>query len=308
MIRFFYKTISTRKIKTLDRFKIGSWIYVEKPTLEELAKLEKEFDLEKGHLEDALDPYEAPRAEKEGDTLYLFARLPTHDPVTSENTTLPFLIIVAKNFLLTLSQEKLPFLDTLLKLENQPNTTQKTKFTFQILAQINDLYEKTLLQTNRQIHSLRIGLKSIKTDDLIRLIGLENTLNEFLLSLVPLNNSLEKLSHNKILRLYDEDRELMEDLYLESSQLTELAKSSLKGIANVRQAYSAFMDNSLNKSMQKLTALTIILNISTLISSFYGMNVSLPFASSPWAFWFLAFTALLLTTVFLVFFRRKNWF
>ena len=49
---------------------------------------------------------------------------------------------------------------------------------------------------------------------------------------------------------------------------------------NIRKAYSNIINYELNRSMKKLTALTIIMTIPTMIFSFYGMNTILPGAGS----------------------------
>ena len=87
--------------------------------------------------------------------------------------------------------------------------------------------------------------------------------------------------------LFEEDMELVEDLSLSNRQLIEIAKSNLKNIVNVREAYSTIMTNNLNKTMKTLTSITVILTIPTIVASFFGMNVDLPFDNHPLAYVFI---------------------
>jgi len=56
-----------------------------------------------------------------------------------------------------------------------------------------------------------------------------------------------------------------------------------------------------------LAALTIVLTIPTIIASFFGMNVPVPFADTPVAFVAVAVGTFLLTALVALLFHRKRW-
>ena len=49
-------------------------------------------------------------------------------------------------------------------------------------------------------------------------------------------------------------------------------------------AYASIISNNLNSVMKFLTSVTIVLSLPTMIASFWGMNVNLPFSNSPYGF------------------------
>lgn len=57
-------------------------------------------------------------------------------------------------------------------------------------------------------------------------------------------------------------------------------------LSGMMDAYASIISNNMNIVMKFLTSFTIILTIPTMVFSFYGMNVHLPFMDLPLA-WIL---------------------
>jgi magnesium transporter len=73
-------------------------------------------------------------------------------------------------------------------------------------------------------------------------------------------------------------------------------------------AFASIISNNLNGVMKALAALTIILNLPTIVASFYGMNVTLPGESHPLAFTSVVGVAVALTAVATFIFYKRDWF
>jgi magnesium transporter len=309
MIKIYHKTIKDNELNTLDSFKVGSWIYVEDPSEEELESLSKNFSLDLGLLKDAIDPYEVPRLEIDNDKCYVFARAP-HQRGKMVSTA-PFMIAVGENFVITVSKEPLPFFKKFIDSQIAFTTTQKTKFFLQIFSEITAAYNHQLTNISRNVRSVGVQLENIDNKEIVQFIAFESILNDFLAALIPanavLNNLLSGSSAGKTLELYEEDKELIEDLFLGNNQLIGLCKANLKTITNIRETCATIMTNNLNRVIKLLTALTIIITVPTIIINFYSMNVALPFAHSPLAFWFIITVTLTMALVLLGIFIKKKW-
>ena len=304
MIKIYQKTIRDRAVKTLDSFKVGSWVYVENPTEEEIKSLAGKHSLEESLLRDALDPYEVPRIEIERKTAYVFTRVPYGEEI--KISTAPLLIVIGENFVLTLSTLPLPFLEEFLAGKVDFSTTQKTKLFLQIFSQIVSAYNNSLNNISRRVRSVGIHLEAITNKDIAQLVGFEGVLNDFLSALVPTNTILGNLLAGRFIKLYEEDRELVEDLILDTGQLVEFCKSNLKTMVNIREAYSTIVTNNLNRIIRLLTALTVIIAIPTMVFSFFGMNVALPGAATPQAFfWILSGTGLIGIFLLITFIKNR---
>lgn len=306
MITIFQKTVKDVELKKLSEFRVGSWVYVENPSPEEVLTLTSQFGLEEGYLKDALDPYEVPRVEMEESGAYFFTRLPFQE--NDHVITAPMLIVIGTDFLMTVSQRPLPFLEKFLSGRVAVTTTQKMKFFLQIVQEINSLYSKFVTAISKNVRAMSVNVERISNKDIVQFVTFEGALNDFMGALVPSNVMLSNLLSGKTLQLYEEDKDLIEDLSLHAGQLVELCKSSLKTIVNIREAYSTIVTNNLNRVIKFLTALTILLTVPTMIASLYGMNVPLPLMDSPFAFWVILGSILGISGVLLWVFSRNRWF
>ncbi len=288
----------------LDDFKVGSWIKVVSPNDDEIEVLEKEFKLDDGHIRDALDILEVPRLEFEEETPYIFTRIPTE--ATGKFTT-PFLIILGKTFLATVSREEYDIFDKFLEGKINFFTTQKIKFFIQIFQEINNRYNKSITQISRNIYDVTTELDKVNNKQIGQLVFYEQRLNDYLNALLRNSTILNTLLSGKSLVLFQDDREMIEDLFLASEQLVLLAKNSLTTVKNIRDAYSAILTNNLNRVIKLLTALTIILTVPTMIASFFGMNVDLPINESEIGFWIIALSALGISGLIFYIFYRNDW-
>jgi len=308
MVNYYFKSVRDEQLKKIGKFKTGSWIYVEDPDKKELSQLAKKLSLEAGHLTDSTDPYEVPRLEIEKEAVYIFTRIPfSLENKIEKITTVPLLVVISNNFIMTICQKPLYFIDKFLEGNIDFSTTQKTKLFLLIFSQINSSYNRNLTRIIRQVRTISIHLENIKNHDIVQFVMFEAVLNDFLSALNPTNNILKQLLSGKILKLYENDKDLTEDLFLSNNQLIERSQMNLNIISNIRNAYSTIMTNNLNRVIKFLTALTIILNVPMIISSFYGMNVALPLAGSPLAFWQISSFTLIITLILLLIFSKNRW-
>jgi magnesium transporter len=73
-------------------------------------------------------------------------------------------------------------------------------------------------------------------------------------------------------------------------------------------AFASIISNNLNSVMKVLASTTIVLSLPTMVASFYGMNVHLPFQELSHAFLLtLGFSFLISLSVVYVFWKR-DWF
>lgn len=306
MITYYQKTITTRRLKTLPEFKVGSWIYVEDPTEDEMLRLETEFKLDRGLLADAIDQYEVPRVEEYDGTTYVFTRIPYEDE--GKIFTAPVLLGVADSFVFTVCKRKLDFFDHFVAYHMTFFTTQKVRFLLQLLLEVDNAYARYITRINREVRRLSAELSTtISNADIIRFMDHETILNDLLDALVPTNAALHKLLTGKFLTLRDEDKEFAQDVYLGNGQLIELCRANLRTIMNIRNAYSTIMSNNLNRVIKLLTSITIVLMIPSILVNMYGMNVPLPFTNSPHAFWIIMLVSVVITGGVLYIFKRKEW-
>ena len=124
----------------------------------------------------------------------------------------------------------------------------------------------------------------MKNKELIQLLTLEKSLVYFSTSLKSNELVMEKLLRYDFIKKYEDDKELLEDTIIENKQAIEMAKIYSDILAGTMDAFASIISNNLNIVMKVLTSITIIMAVPTIIASFFGMNVPIPFSDSPLAF------------------------
>lgn len=220
---------------------------------------------------------------------------------------MPVLAAIGPDFILTLCMHRRSFLDRFLGMQVAFSTTQKVPFALQFLAEISKEYKKFLTLINHETRRMVGGFEKLSNKTIADFVVFEEVLNDFLAALVPTNVALQNLLSGKLIKLYEDDHDLVEDAVIVNTQLVEFSRATLKSITNIREAYSMIATNDLNRIIKFLTSLTIILAVPTMIASLYGMNVILPFVESPHAFAGILGMIILVTIVLLVVFGKKRW-
>lgn len=283
MISYLRSTHYRPSIKQRDELQPGTWVRCERPTEEEKARIIA-LGVDEDILLDALDPHEVPRVELEDGWTYFITRLPDTDDEFNDFTT-PILFALGQRHIITVSRDSLgrlwqPFIDRTLA-----PTTQKTKLFMLMMDAIARQYQTRVASINRQMRATTSDVQNLTSKDIAKLTEYERKLNDYLDALHPTNTALEKILSGRVLQLYEDDRDLVEDLSIELEQLIARCKSLLRTITNVRDSYRAVMDTRLNETIRLLTVITVALTIPTMVAGLFGMNVPVPGADNPQMFW-----------------------
>ncbi|MEK7153140.1 MAG: magnesium transporter CorA family protein [Patescibacteria group bacterium] len=309
MIKYYYKSLRSQQVQELAEYKRGCWVYVEAPNPDEIDLLITKFRLDPGHIEDALDEDEMPRLEKEGEQSYIFVRY-AYKNAEAELVTVPLLFVFSDDIVITISLVHLPCLEAFLGSKVDFATTQRAKLVLQILHQIVEQYDTFINSTSKQIKLIRSRLRGheISNQDFIDFVVIEDELNEFLAALMPTNATLRRLLRGRYIPLFAEDQDIIEDLLLNNEQSIEACNSNIKSIVNIREAYSSISSNNLNRTMKRLTVVTVMVVLPSMFYGMYGMNVALPFQHESWAFAAVVVFAFAVTLLIFAFSKRRRYF
>jgi magnesium transporter len=167
-----------------------------------------------------------------------------------------------------------------------------------------------LKELNKRTNIIKNELqKSIKNNELIQLLSIQKSLVFFTTSIKSNELLLEKLQKSSLIRFKEDERELLEDVVIENRQAIEMANIYSSILTGTMDAFASVISNNLNIVMKRLTIVSIVLMIPTLIFSLYGMNVELPFqdvAGIGWGIIVLSLLAAALGAVLLNVERRKQ--
>ena len=282
-----YKTVEEEMV-TLDKIEEGCWVSVIHPNEEELAFLQEETGIDMDDLRAPLDDEERSRIELEDQYNMILVDIPSLDE-KDRYVTIPLGIYMTKEHIITICLEETPVLKAFANRRvREFYTFKKTRFVFQILYRNAASYLRYLRIIDRKSDQIEEKLHiSQKNSELIELLELEKSLVYFTTSLRSNEVVLEKLLRTERVRKYPEDEDLLEDVIIENKQAREMVEMYSKILARLADTFSSIISNNLNQVMKFLAAITILLAIPTVISSFFGMNVPVPMSESPYAFTYI---------------------
>lgn len=186
-------------------------------------------------------------------------------------------------------------------------TYKKTRFMIQIFFANSSAYLDVLKQINKEAEINVVKLqKSMKNRELIKLLNLENSLVYVATSLRSNEVVMEKTLSGKVIKLYDEDEDILDDAIVENRQAIEMCKIYSDILSGTMDAYASVISNNVNDVMKILTSITIVLSLPTMVASFWGMNVGLPLEGHPYGFIILVGISIVIAILASWWLRRRN--
>jgi magnesium transporter len=305
MLKNYYKSIRDEDFHQIEDFRVGSWIHVDQANISDLEKVIELTGLEMADLQDSLDRHEIPRIEHKDKNTIIFVRHTSEDEKVLHTATLA--IIITPQFLITISPQKCPFVDFLTSHKTRIATTQRSKLLFMILLKITQDFTFKIKRVIQLVSEQEQRMRKVDSNTIVELAQNEESLNQYLSTLVPMKNVLESISLGKYVGLYEKDKEILHDLQNAIKQSEDLCRVNVKSIRSLRDSYQSIFTNDVNKTMKFLTAITIIFTIPTIIASIYGMNVKLPLEGNPYAFLIILNISAVIMLASIWIFAKKKW-
>ena len=297
-------------LERLEEFEPGSWIDLVSPTEEELRRVSQELSIPLDLLKGPLDEEEKSRIDVEDGLTHVIVDIPILVRTGDDQgyATIPLGMLLHPDYFITTCLRANPILGEFERGAVRSFATfKKTRFLFQILQQVSAFYLRYLGRIDRETDKLERELRaSMKNAEIFELLVLQKALVYFTTSLRSNDAVLQKLLRGKSVKMYEEDEELLEDVIVENKQASEMARIYTDILTGMMDAFTSVISNNLNRVMKLLTSLTIILSIPTIVGSYFGMNVGLPFQNYRHAFTLAIVIAFVIALGFaLVFWKKK---
>ena len=273
------------ELKLIKKPARGCWINLICPTKKELSKISHIIEMPQDVISSLRDMDEMPDMEKEDNFLFIITRTPQKNSNNTklEYSTIPLGIILLDNYLITLCFNDN---DVITQLKSQKiYTAKKIQTTLKILLISAKAYLIYLNMINKKVHIIQERLeKTMKNEDILGLLNIQKSLVYFSTSLKSNQFLIERLTKTKVFTQFEHDKELLEDMIEENEQAIEMTKIYSNILTGMTDTSASLISNNLNIVMKLLTSITLILMLPTLVASIYGMNIALPFQTSPYAF------------------------
>ncbi|HOT62190.1 MAG TPA: magnesium transporter CorA family protein, partial [Treponemataceae bacterium] len=153
-------------------------------------------------------------------------------------------------------------------------------FVVRVLARADLIFLRYLKEINRRSSAIELELqKSVRNLELIQLLNLEKSLVYFTTSLKSNQLLFEKLMKTRLITLDQEDRDWLEDVAIDNRQAIEMADIYSNILSGMMDAFASVISNNLSIVMKRLTVISLVLMIPTMITSFFGMNINIPLST-----------------------------
>ena len=311
MLKIYNTNMETNRLEEIEEFKKGSWINLVNPSESDIKRVCTEIKIEEDFIRYPLDYEEQPRIDIDDECMLFVIDVPIIEDIKDDTTytTMPLgVIIVRDDFLITVTLKKNKIIDAFEKGKVKNfYTYKKTRFLLQILYLNSACYLDNLKKINKEQEATVFLLQqSMKNRDRIQLVNLQNILIYMTTSLKSNEIVMEKTLRGKIIKMYEEDEDILEDAIIENRQAIEMSKTYSDILTSTMHAYSSIISNNLTAVMKFLTSLTILISVPTLIASIWGMNVDLPFARSQHGFIILMIISVAVALIAFVWLKKKD--
>ncbi len=312
MIKYFINGDGSALVPS-DSFTPLCWVDLVSPTDGEVEKVAKETDIPEDMIKAALDEEEMARTEfDEGCSMFV-----VDCPVIEESdagdaySTLPLAVIYNKTCIVTVCLKGNPVLKDFITGRTKVRCDSPVQFILSFMLCNAKRFLYCLKQIDRRSQRVQAELGSkLKNDDILQLLELENSLVYFSTSLNSNTKVHDKLAKVEAIVKSEEYQDVYDDLVIECNQAIEMCKIYKDTLSVSMDAYGSVISNNANDSMKKLTIITILLAIPTMIAGFWGMNMPVPFqafhgeTSTVW--WWLVIAVSLSVTGFIAFLMLKK--
>lgn len=314
MIKMYRTNMKTNEFSEVNDFERGTWINMINPNEGEIEEICEELKIDTEFIKYPLDYEEKARIDKDDDVILFIIDVPIIEEKDGKKlyTTMPLgMIVVRDDFFITVSLQETNIIKDFEegKIKNF-YTYKKTRFILQILYNNSSQFLYVLKQINKQSEATVFLLqKSMKNKELIQLLDLENSLVYIATSLRSNEIVMEKCLNGRIVKLYDEDEDILEDAIVENKQAIEMSKIYSDILSGTMDAYASIISNNLNVVMKFLAAITIVLSLPTMLASFWGMNfANMPFSNNLYGFWIIVGISVIVAGISAIWLKRKDMF
>ncbi|MHC1790658.1 magnesium transporter CorA family protein [Solidesulfovibrio sp.] len=266
----------------------STWINLVAPAPDEIKRALELGSLGGDFIEHALDQHECPRIEFDDESTIVVIRAPCIETRQGERrrSTVPIGIILSPSVIATICRVDDEAIQARLYASAQPTGLSRVERQLcQIIKEISLLFMRYLKEISAEIQELEHDLADTRSnEDLKLLLNLQKTVTYFHSALKTNDFIIDRIMRRGLnigagvkLSFTEDEADGLDDALTETRQGIYMSKIFTEVLTSIANVYSSIISNSVNQIMKVLTSLTVIIMIPTFITSFYGMNIELPF-------------------------------
>ena len=313
MVKYFFSADDGKLIRR-ENFTDRCWVDMVDPTDDECEDVASFSGVPEDMIKAALDEEERARSEfDEGCSMFVVDCPIMEEGANGDSyTTLPLSVIYNDKCIVTVCLKGNTVLKDFITGREEMHTDRPVQFILKFLLGNAKRFLYCLKQIDRKTRRIQSEMeKTMRNSEIIQLLDLQNSLVYFSTSLNSNERVHEKLFKVEGVATREEYLDLYEDVIIEGKQAIETCNIYKNILSVTMDAYGSVISNNANDTMKKLTIITILLAVPTMIAGFWGMNMPVPgqsgiaFYQTGW-FWLVVAATILLTGVIGVFLLKRD--
>ncbi len=314
-----YRNGRTERVDTLDPALVAPdshavvWVDMEDPTPEETNLLRDVFHFHELSIEDALSEIQFPKAESYDGYLYLVVHGIDFDAAQHQFATHEVDFFLGPNYLVSVHDaagRTMPTFRDLCVRNKRIMAEGPVGLLHRLVDSMVDHYRPEVQKLEAKIDELEEELLTDGNDDLVRrILALKRDISSLRRVAAPQRDLLGRLARREFPTIDVEMAYRFRDVFDHVVRLTDESLLFQDRVSGVLEAHLTTVQNRLNEVMKVLTVISTIFMPLTVLTGMYGMNLALPHLPGGDAsqFWWVAGIMLAISSVMLLFFRRRGW-
>jgi magnesium transporter len=293
----------------------GIWVWVDlsAPTPDEAKVLTDVFHFHELAIEDAMAEIHNPKVESYGDYLYLILhgidfRAKAHEFATQEVD-----FFLGAQYLVTFHSGTSRSIQRITEVCTRSARVLgegPSALLYRIIDTMVDNYRPEVDKLADRLDTLEKEVFQRPRHTLVkRILDFKRDIASLRRVVMPERDAVARLARREFPQISEQLSYRFRDVHDHLVRLSDEAIYFQDRISSLLDAHLSNVSNQLNGVMKVLTIISTIFMPMTVLTGLYGMNVTLPHlpGGDPAAFWWILGIMAAITTVMLVFFRRKGW-
>ncbi|MFH1457522.1 MAG: magnesium transporter CorA family protein [Patescibacteria group bacterium] len=304
--------------KNIKQIKFNSgprWVNVTKQTKGQINWLRKNFKFNELTLKDCLPPNQRPKVSEYEDYIFMILQFPVYNSQTGEIESSEIEFFIARNYLITVHNNRIPVINQLFNKEAKNNSKNTTIATL-LYAVMSELLHYCFPMLNHisldidaiESHIFKIGHNNINT--IKEILRIKRNIVDFRKIMQAHKSIIQKLIRTSDKLLTTEKLEsYYSNLVNHTKDIWEFLENYKDTIDAMHETHESLNSNRLNQIIKTLTIFSVIVFPLTLLAAIFGMNTmhSMPFINSLYDFWYIVGIMLISVLCMIFYFKHKKW-
>ena len=294
-----------------------TWIHLEAPSLTHAQELADRFGWHPLDVEDVMSKRQRPKIDDYADEGYLFGVLhfPIYDRASRRLNAAELDVFVGPNYLVTLpSVELLPVSRLFRRCEEDEQFREQLlskgsgRLLYEVLDDLFDYCFPILDKIGHKLDALEDDVFEGRSEEVVR--DISNAKQEIISyrKIIKPERSILRVLERHLERFLPEELDLyFDDIVDAAERIWDILDNYKEVVEALESTNESVISHRQNDVLRILTVFSVVLLPLTLITGFFGMNVTFPGFDTVWAFWVI-FAGMAVSLIsLLAFFRFKRW-